>query len=198
MKAIRTALPLAIAILLGTHASAQAPSTFEIDPVHSSVSFKVRHLISKVEGRFREFSGKVVGDPATRSGASVELAIKAASVDTGNADRDKHLRTADFFDVEKFPEITFKSTKIVAKGGNRYEAVGTFTLHGVSKTLTVPVTLSGIAKDPWGGERAGFSISMTLDRKDFGINFNKALDAGGMLLGDEVEVSIELEAVKKG
>lgn len=177
--------------------TAQAPVTYEIDPVHSSVTFKVRHLISKVDGRFREFSGTVVGDPAAKTGASVELTIKATSVDTTNADRDKHLRGTDFFDVEKFPEITFKSTKIVAKGGDRYEAVGTFTMHGVTKTITVPVVLTGIAKDPWGGERAGFSISTTLNRKEYGINFNKALDAGGMLLGDDVEISIDLEAIKK-
>jgi polyisoprenoid-binding protein YceI len=199
MKMVKVALPVIATLFLGLQArTAQAPVTYEIDPVHSSVSFKVRHLISKVDGRFREFSGRVVGDPSAKTGASVELTIQAASVDTANEDRDKHLRGADFFEVEKYPEITFRSTKIVPKGGDRYEAIGTFTMHGVSKTITVPVALTGIAKDPWGNERAGFSITTTLNRKDYGINFNKALDAGGMLLGDEVEISIDLEAIKKG
>jgi polyisoprenoid-binding protein YceI len=199
MKIQRFVIPLVAALVFGLQAiPAVAPNTYQIDPVHSSISFKIRHLVSKVEGRFRDFSGSVTGDPATKAGASVDLVIKVASVDTANADRDKHLKAADFFDVEKYPEITFKSTKILAKGGDRYEAVGTFTMHGVSKQIAVPVVLGGLAKDPWGGERAGFSVTATLNRKDYGINFNKALDAGGMLLGEDVEISIELEAVKKG
>ena len=188
----------AAALILALQAlPAQAPVTFQIDPVHSSVSFKIRHIVSKVEGRFREFSGAVVGDPAAKSGVSVELAIKAASVDTGNDGRDKHLKSPDFFDVEKYPEITFKSAKIVAKGGDKYEATGTFTMHGVSKQITVPVTFAGIGKDPKGGEHAGFSVSTTLNRKDYGITFNQVLDSGGMMLGEDVEISIELEALKK-
>jgi polyisoprenoid-binding protein YceI len=198
MRISRTVLTAGAAFLLALQAlPAQAPVTYNIDPVHSSVSFKIRHIVSKVEGRFRDFSGTVVGDPAAKTGASVNLSIKTASVDTGNEARDKHLKSADFFDVEKYPEITFKSDKIVAKGGDRYEAVGTFTMHGVSKQITVPVTFAGIGKDPKGGEHAGFSVSTTLNRKDYGITFNQALDTGGMLLGEDVEISIELEAVKK-
>jgi len=140
----------------------------------------------------------VVGDPVAKTGASVEILIKAASVDTANEARDKHLRGVDFFDVDKFPEISFKSTKIVAKGGDRFEAVGTFTMHGVSKQITVPVTFAGIGKDPKGGEHAGFSVATTLNRKDYGIVFNQALDSGGLMLGEDVEISIELEAIKKG
>ena len=175
-----------------------APSTFQIDPVHSSVTFKIRHIVSKVEGRFREFSGSVVGDPASRAGVSVDLTIKTASIDTGNDMRDKHLRSADFFDAEKNPEITFKSSKIVSQGGDRYEVMGTFTMHGVSKEIAVPVTFNGIGKDPKGGEHAGFSVATKLNRKDYGITFNQVLDSGGMMLGDEVEISVEIEAVKKG
>ncbi len=182
---------------LGVLAADPAPA-FGIDPVHSSVGFKVRHLVSKVSGSFKEFSGTIAGDPKSPSEASIAFTIKAGSVDTQNADRDKHLNSPDFFDTAKFPEISFKSSKIVPKGGDKFEVTGTFTLHGVSKDIVVPVTFGGLAKDPWGNERAGFSVALTLNRKDYGINFNKVLDAGGMMLGDDVEVSIELEAVKKG
>jgi len=181
---------------LGARA-AEAQATFTVDPVHSSVAFKIRHLVSKVSGAFREFSGTIVGDPKNPAGASIDFTIKAASIDTLNPDRDKHLNSPDFFDTAKFPEITFKSTKITPKGGDKYDATGIFTMHGVSKEIVVPVTFGGLAKDPWGNERAGFSVALTLNRKDYGINFNKVLDAGGMMLGDDVEVSIELEAVKK-
>ena len=186
---------MALACVL-TYAQGAAPS-YSVDPVHSSVGFKVRHLVSKVNGRFAEFSGTIAGDPAKPEGASVSFTIKAASIDTQNGDRDKHLRSADFFDVEKFPEITFSSTKITPKGGDRYEVAGNFTMHGVTKAIVLPVTLSGVAKDPWGNERVGFSLQFTLDRKDYGISFNKVLDQGGMMLGDDVEVSIDLEAIRK-
>ena len=185
--------------MLGTLGAfaADPPQTFGIDPVHSSVGFKVRHLVSKVSGSFKEFSGTIAGDPKAPEGASIALTIKAASIDTLNADRDKHLNSPDFFDAAKFPEITFKSSKITPKGGDKFEVTGTFTMHGISKEIVVPVTFGGLAKDPWGNERAGFSVTMTLNRKDYGITWNKVLDAGGMMLGDDVEVSIELEAVKK-
>jgi polyisoprenoid-binding protein YceI len=178
------------------YAQTSAPA-YTVDPSHSSVGFKVRHLISKVSGSFAEFSGTVVGDPAKPEGAAVSFTIKAASIDTQNADRDKHLKSADFFDVEKFPEITFKSTKITPRGKDQYDVAGEFTLHGVTKAIVLPVTLTGIAKDPWGNERAGFSLQFTLNRKDYGITYNKVLDQGGMMLGDDVEVSIDLETVRK-
>lgn len=181
---------------LAGYAQSSAP-VYSVDPSHSCVGFKVRHLISRVSGSFAEFSGTVVGDPAKPEGASVSFAIKAASIDTQNADRDKHLRSADFFDVEKFPEITFKSTKITPRGKDQYDVAGEFTLHGVTKAIVLPVTLTGIAKDPWGSERAGFSLQFTLNRKEYGITYNKVLDQGGMMLGDDVEVSIDLEAVRK-
>jgi len=171
--------------------------TYQVDPVHSSVEFKVRHMVSKVSGRFTDFSGTVVGDPAKPASASVTFTIKAGSIDTKIPDRDKHLKSPDFFDVEKFPEITFKSTKIAAKGGDKYEVTGTFTMHGVTKEVLFPVAFGGVAKDPWGKERAGFSLQLTLNRKDYGISWNKLLDQGGTLVGDDVEISIDLEAVKQ-
>ncbi|HSN56413.1 MAG TPA: YceI family protein, partial [Candidatus Sulfomarinibacteraceae bacterium] len=122
--------------------------------------------------------------------------IQAASIDTRNADRDKHLRSADFFDVENHPLITFTSSKITRTGDNEFAVTGTLMMHGVSKTVTLPVTFLGEAKDPWGNTKAGFEIETTLDRKDYGIIWNKALDAGGLLLGDEVEVEISLQTTK--
>jgi polyisoprenoid-binding protein YceI len=191
------ALTLILLVAAVAVQAADPPSTYTVDPVHSSVSFKVRHFVSKVSGEFKDYSATIVGDPKDPQSASVTLTIKAASINTGNEGRDKHLNSADFFDTAKFPEITFKSTKITPKGGDQYEVAGTFTMHGVTKDIVVPVTFGGLAKDPWGNERAGFSIQMTLNRQDYGIKFNKVLDTGGTMLGDDVAVSIELEAVKK-
>ncbi len=187
-----------LALLLGVAAAAaDAPATFNVDPAHSTVSFKIRHFVTKVEGQFKEFSGTITGDQKNPAGASVEFVIKAASIDTRTDKRDAHLRSADFFDVEKYPEITFKSTKIVSKGGDKYDVTGSFTMHGVTKEITLPVTFNGFAKDPWGNTRAGFSLATTLNRKDYGILWNKALDEGGFMLGDDVDITIEIEAVKK-
>ena len=193
----RLGLSLATLSLFSLAALAAEPATYTVDGAHSSVGFKVRHLISKVSGSFNEFTGAIVGDPKSPETASVAFTIKAASIDTANEQRDKHLNAPDFFDTAKFPEITFKSSKITPKGGDKYDVAGTFTMHGVSKEIVLPVTFGGVAKDPWGNERAGFSIQTTLDRKDYGIVYNKVLDQGGTLLGDDVEISIEIEAVKK-
>lgn len=170
--------------------------TYTIDPGHSEVSFQIRHMVSQVRGRFNAFSGTVQMDPKNLAGSSVEFKIKADSIDTNVADRDKHLRGADFFDTEKFPEITFKSKSVKAAGKDKYNVTGTLTMHGVSKDITLPVTFLGEAKDPWGGTRAGFETATTLNRKDFGIVWNKAVDNGGVLLGDDVKVEINLETTK--
>lgn len=191
--ALVTALPV---LTLPARAQSKA-GAYQVDPVHSSVEFKVRHMVSKVSGRFTDFSGTIAGDPDKPAGVSVTFTVKTASIDTKIPDRDKHLRSADFFDVEKYPEIVFKSSKIISKGGDKYEVVGTFTMHGVTKELVLPVTFGGIAKDPWGKDRAGFSLQLTLNRKDYGINWNKLLDQGGTLVGDDVEISIDLEAVRQ-
>ena len=171
--------------------------TYTIDPGHSEVSFQIRHMVSNVRGRFNDFAGAVNMDPKNPAASSVEFHIKAASIDTNVADRDKHLRSADFFDVEKFPEITFKSKSVKATGKNQYAVTGTLTMHGVSKDITLPVTFGGEAKDPWGGTRAGFETGATLNRKDYGIVWNKAIDNGGVLLGDDVKVEINLETKKE-
>jgi polyisoprenoid-binding protein YceI len=191
----RTAAALSFALL--TLAGVASASTYTIDPVHSDVSFKIRHLVSKVSGQFTEFDGTITADFGNLDASSVVFTIKAASIDTKNEDRDKHLRSADFFDVEKYPEITFVSSKITKSGEQAFAVTGTLTMHGVAKTVTLPVSFLGEVKDPWGNTKAGFEIGTDIDRKDYGIIWNKALDAGGMILGDEVEITINLEAKKE-
>ncbi len=188
----------AAAVLTTLAALPLRADTLNIDPAHSEVSFQVRHLVSQVRGRFNDFGGVIQMDPKNLAASSVDFHIKATSIDTNQPDRDKHLRTADFFDVAKYPEITFKSKSIAAAGKDKYNVTGTLTMHGVSKDVTLPVTYLGTVKDPFGGTRAGFELETTLDRKDYGIVWNKAIDNGGVMVGDEVKVSINLESVKKG
>jgi polyisoprenoid-binding protein YceI len=180
-----------------TASTALAADTYVIDKGHSDASFQIRHMVSKVRGRFTDFGGTILVDHAKPEASSVTFTLKTASIDTNNADRDKDLRSANFFDVTKFPELTFKGSKIVSKGNDHFEVTGTLTLHGVSKEVAVGVNALGFAKDPWGGERAGFEVTTTLNRKDFGLVWNKTLDTGGLLLGEEVPVTINIEAVKK-
>ena len=176
---------------------ALAADTYAVDKVHSEVSFQIRHLMSKVRGHFTDFSGTINADSVKPEASTVEFTIAATSINTANEGRDKDLRSANFFEVEKFPEISFKSTKIKSLGKDRYEVTGDFSLHGVTKAITLPVSFLGTAKDPWGNERAGFETTATLNRKDYGMVWNKALDAGSLLLGDEVAISISLESIKK-
>ena len=186
----------AAAVLTTLAALPVQAESYKIDPSHSEVGFTIRHMVSNVRGRFNDFSGTVDMDPKAPQKGSVEFSVKTTSIDTGNADRDKHLRTADFFDVEKYPEITFKSDSVKSAGKDKYNVTGTLTMHGVSKKVTLPVTFNGEGKDPWGNTRAGFETSTKLDRKEYGIVWNKAIDNGGVLLGDDVNVSINLETVK--
>ena len=184
---------------LGTLAAlpAEAAEVYTIDPTHSEVSFQVRHLVTQVRGKFNEYQGTIALDPAKLENSSVEFKIKAASIDTGLPDRDKHLRAEDFFFVEKHPEITFKSQQIKATGKDTYEVTGPLTLRGVTKTVTLPVTFLGKVRDPWGNDKAGFELSTTLNRKDYGIVWNAALDNGGVVLGDDVKIAINLETVQQ-
>jgi polyisoprenoid-binding protein YceI len=174
-----------------------AVDTYQIDKVHSNAQFTVRHLMSKVTGKFNDVEGIVLIDRAKPEASSVEFKIKTATINTAENKRDEHLRSADFFDAAKYPEITFKSTKIKATGKDTYQVTGPFTMHGVTKEVTLPVTVLGEMKDPWGNDRAGFEVQTTLNRKDYNIIWNKALDAGGYMLGDDVAVIVTLEAVKK-
>lgn len=193
MKRILATLALTLAVA----APLAAADTWVIDRAHSETIFQIRHLVSKVSGRFTDFGGAIVGDPAKPEAATVELTIKAASISTDNTDRDNHLRSADFFDVAKYPEITFKSNAIKKTAGGKFEAAGTLTMHGIAKQIVIPVEYFGAVKDPWGNEKAGFAARLTLNRKDFNVTWNKAIDNGGMLLGDDVDIVINLEAAKK-
>ena len=187
----RTTFVLSLVLLAA--AGLAHSGTYTIDQAHSNVSFKVRLLVSKTAGQFNDFNGTIVADFADLDASSVAFTIQAASIDTENEDRDKHLRSEDFFDVGTYPEITFVSKKITKSGENTFAVTGTLTMHGVAKTVTLPVTFLGEGPSPWGGRVAGWEIQTTLDRKDYGIIWNKALDAGGMILGDEVEITINLE-----
>ncbi|MEX0880419.1 MAG: YceI family protein [Thermoanaerobaculia bacterium] len=189
-------LPLLLVAAAST-APLFAAETYTVDKNHSDVSFQIRHFASKVRGSFADAEGTIQADPAKPEVSSVVFTIKTASIDTNNPDRDKHLRSADFFDAEKFPEITFKSAKITPAGKDKYNVTGTLTMHGVSKEVTLPVTFLGFAKDPEGNQRASFETTIKLNRKDFGINWNKALDAGGFMLSDDVDATINLETVQK-
>jgi polyisoprenoid-binding protein YceI len=177
-------------------APAPAADTYVVDKAHSEATFRVRHMMSSVSGRFRDIDGTFVLDAAKPTESTVEFKIGTASIDTSNENRDKHLRSADFFDVEKNPEITFRSTKIVPTGKDQYDVTGTFTMHGVTKTITLPVKVLGFAKDARGGERVGFEVQTTLNRLEYGLTWNRPLEAG-TLLGDEVAVTINIEANKK-
>ena len=174
-----------------------AADVFNIDKVHSEATFQVRHMMSKVTGKFDDFAGAIDIEPNSPATSSVAFTIKTASVNTGVANRDNDLRSANFFEVEKNPEITFKSTGIKASDQKDvYNVTGDLTLHGVTKRVIIPVEFLGYAKDPWGNTRAGFSISTKLNRKDYGMNWNKTLDNGGFLLSDDVAININIEAVK--
>ena len=195
---LRRSRSLALFVAGAAVAAAVSAETYVIDKNHSDASFRIRHFASKVRGRFADFEGTIQADPAKPEASSVTFTIKTASIDTSQPDRDKHLRSADFFDAEKFPEITFKSSKFTPTGKDKYDVTGTLTMHGVSKEVTLPVTYLGTVKDPRGTERASFEIDTKLNRKDFGITWNRALDGGGVMLSDDVDVEIALETVKKG
>jgi polyisoprenoid-binding protein YceI len=181
---------------LAAATQAQALEVYDIDAVHSAANFKVRHIFAYTSGHFTQFGGTLWYDAQKPENSRIEIAIQAASINTGNDQRDNHLRSADFFDVEKFPQITFKSTKIVpAKDPQHYRVTGDFTLHGVTKPVTIDVEVLGFGENPGLGKRGGFSAQVTLDRTAFGIVWNKTLESGGLLLGNEVQVDFPLEVV---
>ena len=174
--------------------TATAVRTFAIDKTHSEAAFQVRHLITKVRGRFTDFSGAIEFNADQPAQSKVSFAIQAASIDTNTPDRDAHLRSDDFFAVEKFPTVNFESTAITAAGGSDYKVAGNLTMRGVTKPIVIPVTLLGTAVDPWGNEKLAFEGEVTINRKDYGLNWNAALEAGGFLVGDEVKISLTIQA----
>jgi polyisoprenoid-binding protein YceI len=172
-------------------------SAWRVDPTHSHVEFAVRHLmISTVKGRFAEVSGRLIGDETDVEHASIELMIPVAGIDTHEDQRDAHLRSADFFDSAHHPAITFRSTNIVRASSDSFTVSGVLTIRGISKPITLTVHAGGRGRDPWGGERVGYSTTTRVNRKDFGLNWNQALETGGVLVGDQVTISVDLELVR--
>ena len=186
----KTLLTLGVTLALAAPALAD---TYIVDRAHSEASFQVRHILTKVRGTFRDFEGTINFDKARPENSSVEFIIKATSVDTGIQKRDDDLRSPNFFDVAKYPEIVFKSTKVVPKGKNKFDVTGDFTMHGVTKSITLPVTFLGEEKF-MNGTKAGFETALTLNRSDYGLVWNKPLETGGVLVGEQVEIAINIEA----
>jgi polyisoprenoid-binding protein YceI len=171
---------------------------WEIDSSHSGIQFTVRHLvIAKVRGQFSRWTGTVTAPGGDFALASLDVVIDAASIDTGVADRDAHLRSADFFDVERYPEITFKSGEVTRVASDRLRVAGVLTIKGVARDVALDVEQLGLAKDPWGNERAAFSATTSIDRRDFGLTWNQVLETGGVMVGDRIDITIEIEAVRQ-
>ncbi len=170
---------------------------YNIDPAHSIVGFAIRHLeINWVEGRFKDFTGKINFDDKDITRSSVEFTARIESIDTGVEARDKHLRTADFFDAAQYPLMTFKSTRVERKGKGGYVLHGDLTLRGVTKPVALPFTVTGAIKDPWGNTRFGVNAQAKINRRDYGFNWGKALENGGLDIGNEVSINLQLEAVR--
>ncbi len=196
MKRIIASISTIIALALPAFAFA---STWTIDPDHSNVGFKVKHLmVSNVKGSFDKHTGTVEINDKDITKSKVEVSIDTNSINTNVQKRDEHLRSADFFDVAKYPKMTFVSKKVAKAGNNKLKVTGDLTLHGVTKQVVLDVAqLSKESKDPWGNIRRGTTATTKIDRKDFGLTWNKALETGGVLVGEEVTITLEIEMIKK-
>jgi polyisoprenoid-binding protein YceI len=172
-------------------------SKWNLDAAHSSINFSIRHMVvSKVRGHFGKFAGTVDLDEGDLTRSSVEATIDAASIDTGTPQRDTHLRSPDFFDLEKYPELRFRSTRVEKVGDDRYRVVGELTIRDVTREVALDVEYAGRGTDPWGNQRIAFAAKTAIDRKDFGLKWNQALEAGGVLVGDRVEIELDVQVVK--
>ncbi len=175
-----------------------AAERWEIDSGHSGVHFSVRHMVlAKVRGKFTRWTGVIVAEQGDEARASVDVVIDASSIDTGVADRDAHLKSADFLDVAHYPEITFKAERTESLDRERLRVSGLLTIRGAERPVVLDVEYAGRTKDPWGHERAGFTAKTSIDRKDFGLTWNQVLETGGLVVGDRVDIEIEVEAVKQ-
>jgi polyisoprenoid-binding protein YceI len=188
---------LSIAVAIATF-SAQAQTTWKVDASHSKIGFAVSHLvISETEGSFNVYDGTVVSKTDDFTDAQVDFSVDANSINTESADRDKHLKGADFFDTEKFPKLTFKSTSFKKTSGNKYVLEGNLTIKDVTKKVKFDVTYNGQAKSPWGQTAAGFKATSSINRVDYGLTWNKALEAGGVLVGEKVDITLKLELIRQ-
>lgn len=171
--------------------------TWSLDPTHTRLGFVTRHaMITKVRGAFNDFTGTVTVPAEGIEGAKAEVTINASSIDTRNADRDGHLKSNDFFDMENHPEITFISTKIAPNGSGGVDVTGDLTIKGTTKSVTIPFEYEGTATDPFGNQRAGFEGTTTLNRTDFGLTWNAALETGGVLVSEKITLELEISAIK--
>lgn len=196
-RRVVTALSLS-ALWAGGIAVAEAggeAQTLKIDPQHSNVGFQVRHIFTKVSGRFREFEGSLRFDEKNPAASSVEVTIKTASIDTNVEARDKDLRSPRFFEVEKYPTITFKSTAVQPIDQKKAKIKGILSMHGVSKEVTLDAEYLGKLKDPWGNVRYGFHAETSIDRREFGLTWNEALEAGAVLVGEQVDILLDVEGI---
>ena len=175
-----------------------ANENWQVDGAHSAVNLTVRHMvISKVRGHFTKWNAKLALDTADLSRSAVEVEIEAASIDTGVADRDTHLRSADFLDAQKFPTLRYRSRRVEAPSKDRLRVTGDLTIRDVTREVVLDVDYGGQGKDPWGNQRAGFSATTSINRKDFGLTWNQALETGGLLVADRVDIEIELQAIRQ-
>lgn len=175
-------------------ATASAVRTFAIDKSHSEVTFQVRHLLTKVRGRFSDFSGTIGFDASNPAASNVSFAVQAASIDTNEPNRDGHLRGDDFFAAETYPTLSFSSVAITPKNGSDFDVEGDLTIRDVTRRIVLPVTLLGTAKDPWGNDKLAFEAETAINRKEYGLNWNAALETGGFLVGDDVKISLQIQA----
>ena len=188
---------LTLAVLFAVLTPGARAHVYEIDASHSQVAFKIKHLVGRVPGRFLQFSGTIAYEAGKPEAWKVDASIDPASINTDNEKRDSHLKGADFFDTAKCAAMAFKSTKVTDVKDDKAKMHGELTMHCATKPVILDLEINGAGKDPWGGERAGFSAHGKINRKDFGMVFNKALDAGGLMLGEEVDIVIDIEAVAK-
>jgi polyisoprenoid-binding protein YceI len=196
MKLFRSVVPVVFSLLLASLVF--AAQRYEIEKSHSSIGWSVKHLvITSTKGQFRNFNGTILYNSDDISRSSVQVTIQTASVDSDDEKRDNHLRSADFFDVAKYPEITFTSKKVMKKG-SAYAAVGDLTIRGVTKEVTIPFELTGPITDPWGNARIGVEAELTINRQDYGVSWSKTMDNGGLVVGDDVKISLVVEGVASG
>jgi polyisoprenoid-binding protein YceI len=191
----RRALVIGMSLGLLAAATPVWAATYTIDPDHTTVTFKIRHLLSYVRGTFNAFEGAIEYDPGQPEQWKTQATIQAASIDTRVEQRDKHLRSADFFDVAQFPTMTFTSTKVTDVKDRMTQLHGLLTIHGVQKPVVLDLEIHGVAKDPWGNVRSGFTATTTVNRKDFGLTWNQVLETGQVLVGEEVEITLDVEGI---
>lgn len=186
-----------VLMLLAASTVARAAEEYQLDPAHSHIGFTVKHMaVASVRGEFKEYAAELMVDENDVQNSTLLLTITAASIDTDNDGRDDHLRSADFFEVEKYPEIVFQSSKI-ARTGAGFEVTGDLTMKGVTREITFDLEINGPIKDPWGNHRVGAEGDLTIDRKDYGVNFSKIMDNGGLLVADDVKISFAIEASRQ-